>query len=58
MTGLTAIEVRYEGRKIRSSLRYGKHTTWRRNLANLRVQKGSRVYVNRHASKQKNLALE
>ena len=58
MTELAVTDVRYEGRKIRSSQRYGKHTTWRRNLANLKVQKGSRVYVNRHASKQKNLALE
>jgi hypothetical protein len=32
-TGLAATDVRYGGREIRSSLRYGKHTTWRRNLA-------------------------
>jgi hypothetical protein len=32
-TGLAATEVRREGREIRSSLGYGKHTTRRRNLA-------------------------
>jgi hypothetical protein len=32
-TGLAAVDVRHEGRESRSSLRYGKHTTWRRTLA-------------------------
>ena len=31
-TGLAATDVKYEGRESRSSLRYGKHTTWRRAL--------------------------
>ncbi len=31
-TGLAATDVKYEGRKSRSSLRCGKHTTWRRTL--------------------------
>lgn len=33
MTGLAAADVRCGGRESRSSLRYGKHTTWRRTLA-------------------------
>ena len=33
-TGLAATDVRHEGRSSRSSLRYGKHTTWRRTTAN------------------------
>jgi hypothetical protein len=32
-TGLAAAEVEHGGRESRSSLRYGKHTTWRRTLA-------------------------
>ena len=33
MTGLAAVDVRYEGRKSRSSLSVGKPHTWRRALA-------------------------
>jgi len=38
-TGLAATEVEHEGREIRSSQRYGRHTTWRRNLASCNVPK-------------------
>jgi hypothetical protein len=36
MTGLAAVDERHKGRESRSSLRYGKHTTWRRTLASLK----------------------
>lgn len=38
-TGLAATDVRYEGRSSRSSLRYGKHATWRRTIASRKFRR-------------------
>jgi len=39
MTELAAVDVIHEGRESRSSLRYGRHTTWRRTLASRMFQR-------------------
>ena len=56
-TGLAAVDVRHEGRESRSSLRYGKHTTWRRTLASCEVPKEvGRLQMTGITRKQKDLA--